>query len=542
MTKYCVLPSMSDKDQNRWEQLKNYYIVDLDRGPVYSEIAFTPHDYSRHCRNIYRNISSLLGNNLSNGKISCEELFILNVATLLHDISMIFAPNKRTNHSVLSGEILNRFMKAEASVAGQVLSDWERRCIAHIMAAHSDPIVNGAKKHLFDEMPATENIPGNKSVRLRLLAGILRIADELDIGKNRIQGYNTWRWMDMPEASDKHWRRCELFRDPVFKSHDKTINLEPEVNEDISDSDIALILHTEHKANEEFTRLNTVCRFGEHLSDFNIDGVKLHINDAYLAEMVNNFRNHPGKQFHDIFDSKKKDKTGVVVDDKPRHPFTRRLNLCAGISESNGISNCRIDCNVKNNNLIINHCRKTHCDLRVRDWISIKNILFDREQLLGILNSLAPVVHKDFSDCFFIGIGFKGLLIASALAYRTGRPFSYMIAKKYENNHGYPEVSIEITSETKIVLITDTIITGTMVRECIDNLEARHGIKAENIKGILAVFGRSYKQQNGMPPFSLEKYFDKTFVLSNSFDIELCEKEESSCFFQDCKIKDKYIM
>lgn len=85
----------------KWENIKTQYVERLDRGAIYKPIAYTLHDYTHHCYNIYKIIDKVI---LFNPKLSEQEWFILNTAILLHDFSMTRENFDRLIHSKQSAD------------------------------------------------------------------------------------------------------------------------------------------------------------------------------------------------------------------------------------------------------------------------------------------------------------------------------------------------------------------------------------------------------------------------------------------------------
>ena len=75
----------------------------LDARGWYSPVAYTPHDFTHHVRNVLGNASKLLANNLD--KFSLEELYALQCACILHDIDMVYNPYQREIHGYNAASI-----------------------------------------------------------------------------------------------------------------------------------------------------------------------------------------------------------------------------------------------------------------------------------------------------------------------------------------------------------------------------------------------------------------------------------------------------
>lgn len=106
--------------------------------------------------------------------VSPYELFILLMAIQLHDAGHLIGP--RSQHAEKGKELLAKFD------SGKVLSTAERLHIGNIAKAH------GGKKDPIGNLPLNEDLSHQK-IRPRLLAAILRLADELAEDKTRASNF-----------------------------------------------------------------------------------------------------------------------------------------------------------------------------------------------------------------------------------------------------------------------------------------------------------------------------------------------------------------
>lgn len=106
--------------------------------------------------------------------ISSYELFILLMAIQLHDAGHLISP--RSKHAEKGKELLAKFD------SGKVLSTAERKHIGDIAKAH------GGKEDPIGNLPHEEDLSHQK-IRPRLLAAILRLADELAEDKTRAANF-----------------------------------------------------------------------------------------------------------------------------------------------------------------------------------------------------------------------------------------------------------------------------------------------------------------------------------------------------------------
>ncbi|MDH3324761.1 MAG: hypothetical protein OEL89_03925, partial [Candidatus Peregrinibacteria bacterium] len=139
-TYVCIknLKSYGDYYQ-RWEQIKNIYKPQIDTDLFGSDIQYTPHDYTNHCTDIYRILDIIIPNEAYGGTISTEQLFYLNVAVIMHDVAMVFAPDSRFNHSEEAKKyILDQVILRNDSFLSNVLNGEEASFISEVVLGHSD--------------------------------------------------------------------------------------------------------------------------------------------------------------------------------------------------------------------------------------------------------------------------------------------------------------------------------------------------------------------------------------------------------------------
>ncbi len=147
----------------KWENIKKAYREILNSDLNTEDAQYTPHDYDRHCVNIYRMLDIIIPdidiNNLENNeKFNVEHLFILDVAVLLHDIYMFINPEKRKTHSVEAKhyicEQMYKFIESQ-SILKTNLSDDEANFVSEVVYGHSDVKSEDGKVIIstIDELP-----------------------------------------------------------------------------------------------------------------------------------------------------------------------------------------------------------------------------------------------------------------------------------------------------------------------------------------------------------------------------------------------------
>ncbi len=153
--------------------------------------AFTLHDFSAHCVNLYKIISNvILDKDIAYGTgtgLTAWELYILNLAVLFHDIGMSrVIEMERDNHSQCSAEYIQELYDNTQSALRKKssLSQNDIYALCDIVQAHSDVKTLPIDKRGLSVVQ--ETMPGKEDIRAKLIAGILRIADELDVTSSRV--------------------------------------------------------------------------------------------------------------------------------------------------------------------------------------------------------------------------------------------------------------------------------------------------------------------------------------------------------------------
>ena len=195
---HCI-EKMSDSHKAIFDKLVEEYGEKLSTRVVTENAVYTLHDFDHHCFDIYRIISNVLLDEKLAYKsedygLSSRELLILNVAVLFHDIGMSHVLGaSRKNHAKKSAEYFQNEYEKNSVLrkTGDFCPD-EIKAIKEIIIAHSDDKTefakieeNGLKSpKLRREYHSKED----KEIPTLFLAGILRIADELDISSARLGG------------------------------------------------------------------------------------------------------------------------------------------------------------------------------------------------------------------------------------------------------------------------------------------------------------------------------------------------------------------
>jgi hypothetical protein len=278
---------MSSEHRRIWNALKDCYAQQLNKGSLIPEVLFTPHDYTHHCCNIYYILSNFLLSENSYSIIEEVELFVLNAAVLFHDISMSKAGCSRDKHATESVEYLRK-ERENGRCRNLVELDVDTfECICSLILAHSDDKTFGncTEKHI-ESLP--EDSPPDQ--RLKILAGILRLADELDVSSRRLdrgrfadfrEALSSTLVLDRPDIeilqeSLKHWDRCNYIRKIIWNvTYINQIDIETNANDLCRitcepHEVIGPLVEMYEKINAEISYLNGLIFFKQKFAKYNI--------------------------------------------------------------------------------------------------------------------------------------------------------------------------------------------------------------------------------------------------------------------------------
>jgi hypothetical protein len=185
---------------------------------------YTAHN-SSHFDEVVRYAGDLLG--IKTGEedvaLSSYELYVLLVAIRIHDAGNIHG---REDHEKKCFFVLRSF----GAVSGDDVT--EKKVIALIAQAHGGETSSGDKDTI-GELQAEEHM-GNTLIRPRLIAAIVRFADEICENKNRSASYLLNNGL-IPKHNEAFHRYASAIKSNIVSSKDHRLTLQYQINiEDIS--------------------------------------------------------------------------------------------------------------------------------------------------------------------------------------------------------------------------------------------------------------------------------------------------------------------
>lgn len=193
---FLCVKNLSTNLKEKFNSIVDAYADRLSERIVMNDSVYTLHDFNHHCMDIYHIISSnILDDRTAYNKdhgLSDRELFILNLAVLFHDYSMFNSLDAtRKNHSRKSAEFIRKEYDDSRSSFRRIcdLSEEEVKALMAIIEAHSnvkDGTVKDDENGINSPNLKKYTSRGQKPIRADFLAGVLRLADELDITSARL--------------------------------------------------------------------------------------------------------------------------------------------------------------------------------------------------------------------------------------------------------------------------------------------------------------------------------------------------------------------
>ena len=149
-----------------------------------------------HVMRVVEHLDSILGDNpVGRGILTPLELFLTMIAALYHDTGLL---RGREEHAKSSADLLARDQNS------YIFQPYEKDIVSAAIAAHSSSTSIDAPCAQFSD---TEII-GNDRVRPRVVAALVRLADELDEDYRRADP-NVAYGLDLPVKSRPFWLFCQ---------------------------------------------------------------------------------------------------------------------------------------------------------------------------------------------------------------------------------------------------------------------------------------------------------------------------------------------
>lgn len=533
---------MGDEDKRHFDCLVDYYGGLLNAGPARRNVIYTLHDFDHHCYNLYHIIAMyILGPKGLEG-LNHEERYLLNLAVLFHDISMCTGgydngekiPFDRNIHSLQSAQWLKHEYENSTSVlhAQGDLTVKQIEIIGKICKAHSD--IKGS------EMPTGLYAPDLKPeqgrtgvIRVKTLAAILRVADEMDVTSDRL-GTATeedsllteianngtperQRQIDLDRESRRHWKRLhyiigitrvnnstvalELNRDEVVSQKDKGDDYN--IADDLAETrdkiqrelDTAWREAWDEEPNAE--RLITLRKV-----DWNDDDKD--IIDSLCSEPLA-VLSEPNQPSDDAQIGE-----GKGMSAEPQEEVNQKVTLLDNTIASR-LRQFVLEhdlFNVGHYQLNTNYC--------ARDWIMTSTVLENEKISQDAIHTFSYHILNHFygEKYVIVGLDVMGTSLAAKIGFSLNKPMTYVIPAHqlaHADSHEYNVPTIP--RDSKIILVTDSTITGLTISQIVEKNNWQ-----EKLLAIYTVFYREPKLSTEGHNFSFPC---EVYALSVDFPAEI---------------------
>ncbi|MDE6708651.1 MAG: hypothetical protein K2K06_11535, partial [Oscillospiraceae bacterium] len=195
-----------------FDRLAETYGEELNHNINAGKTLYTLHDFDHHCYNIYKIIDYLFFSSVNFFILNDDTKYIfkLYLAVLFHDIGMTAFNLDRGSHPQKSAEEVERLWKNSDSILhkerrNNILDGNDIDEIKLIILAHSDikgdAIPDNRNGLLNEDFTEHDNI-------VRILAGILRLADEFDCDETRLGDESRLEQLNTTDPDQKFSKEC----------------------------------------------------------------------------------------------------------------------------------------------------------------------------------------------------------------------------------------------------------------------------------------------------------------------------------------------
>ncbi len=525
--------------QEDFDKLAKHYGEMLNRGPAQTITVYTSHDFDRHCFDLYRIISMYLLREEGIRQLTQEELYLLNLSVLLHDISMcrggyVKEANtvfNRDIHSLQSAQwIRHEFDQGNTPLCQSGLTADQVEIICDICKAHSTLKDRETPTGLFDPELKYKKDGKTGEIRVKALAGILRVADELDVTRHRLANADemdrlltaddgrpeTQTFIRENKKSFKHFRRLLLIR-KLERCKDNTTQLalrldrmQAEKRKMAGDEiNLADDLHKiKSKIQSELDTLWNEVIFKEAAEARLLTTVRTMVWTEEDEQYIHSLR--PAEIPDSPIDIRPVREEPTGASETPEG--TESKPPSAKEPGNTGMTIDLLDSSlpqeigrfVRERHLLhVGHYKLnlTYC---ARDWIDTEQFMDDSELVAGIIGAFSDHICTSYrtEEFTIVGLDLLGARVAAQIGFILQKPFTYVIPAHQHEESDSHEVDIpDIPAGHKVILVTDSIITGLTTADIIQ----KNGWE-ERVLAVYTVFYRMPKAVQEVEPacFSCE--------------------------------------
>lgn len=474
----------------------------------------TPPGYTYHGKEHIGMVEQYVGRLLGEDRISKltnEELFVLLMGAMCHDVGMseyktvgdTYIPD-RENHNINSYlKVYDSNKNSSGTLGIKVPSDNPKyfKAIALLCLGHRDHKENGKKKCTLLEqsiikgqsvgIPELISLPNNTDVRVRYLAAILRLADEIDVTNQRAPKDIEMHLKNfITDIAKEHWSTHQLF-EKVEITHVQgvtTICLIPNKEEIVArftDKEnpiskkqlLRLVFSRRKKIEEEISVINKITRDSsliktglevEYRVDICFD------NDVVTKEDFEVYQKDVDRQQEEENNTSPQ----KAIDDKDNELVGKKKSPIELFNED--IIQMKRDNNLLETGSFSFSFEKGKNEY-TQYFINTQLLLTKRDTLNSITDIFKEHYLDKKIDCV-IGIGKAGIILSPNLSLKLDCDSSYLICDWEDTTSVNWERSSSVIETSKNVLVVlDVISTGTVTRQCLRVLKEKNKDMLKNI-------------------------------------------------------------
>lgn len=545
-SKFKCIKQMCDEDKKRFEKIVCQYVDELNSIDTSNGIVYTLHDFNHHCCNLYRIISEdlLADNAYGEGGLTDRELYILNLAVLLHDIGLkdCVYINREQHAKISSQIIMDKYNNASDFLTESVsnLSINDIYALQAIVTAHSDDKSDKDSVCALNNKNLTNRMPGHFGpIRARFLANILRMADELDITTERLGNMAVFSKLEKAKEmltieAVKGGKQTENYKNAeISLKHWKRLMLFSELNTDESGTVHAIMdNYYINQFLEQGGGLDEIINETKSIKKKIMSEFALFNSDVSLSVINSNLIRM--KRF--VIDADNKE----IINEIERDVVEEEIHREIGVNIISEEFEKKISDFITKRQLWDGGHFYRKDDLCARDWINIREItntngFFKKCEMLIItsIDDLLELKHANRKDVAIIGVDFSGMLIGSKVGLTLGIPFIYAKNEDKSIPNSGRKLTVELGDNIKhIIILTDVIVTYHTINALLEKYHLKNKL--------LAIYGILYREpivrgdiEKNLIKGDFSELEKKTYVFNKDYGIELhCSK--------DCQIKNKY--
>lgn len=517
----------------------------------------TPVGYTSHSKEHIRMVEQYVGRLLGKeriGELTNDELFVLLMGTVCHDVGMIeyktddgkYVPD-REKHNVNSYSLVydssnNSKGKIDIDVPDKAPKYYQS--IALLCLGHRD-YKEGNKKicTLSDQctidgklvsIPDTISLPNNTDIRVKYLAAILRLADEIDVTSQRAPKDVEMLLKDfITEEAKQHWCTHQLIGS-VAITHEKgvtTILLRPdkeEINAIISDKEtptlkeqlLRLIFSRRKKIEQEIAIVNKITRGTSYIKS-GLE-VEYRIDVEFDQEVVTK----------DDFEKYQND-----VDRQQKEEIQTHPNMAEDVFETEDIAQVRkktpieifnekLQSFVRDRNLLETGSFKFTFEKGRNEFAQYfinTQLLLTNRMTLDSITEIFKDHYKDKEIDCVVGIGKAGIVLAPNLSLKLSCNSSYLICDWEDTSSVKWEKGTSVIETAKNVLVLlDVLSNGTVTKHSLKIIREKNKICLENIYiGTVFCTNASTKEN-----IEKEERVNEVFSINDAFQFRTYSQED----------------